>query len=145
MKFSQTFSALGLMLLKSMTANLPLSPQSCNGLSRRVCAYSTLSRRPVDTQPLATSPRGLRGFLFSRRVVPSRHASAHHTGGRQPNKGCTVGALLCPSIAESEALLPDGQTTAASHNRRGLVAPLLTDALKVFRDIQTKKGHSLVT
>jgi hypothetical protein len=56
----------------------------------------------------------------------------------------TEGALLCPSIAESEAQLLDGLQTATIHSRRGLVAPLLKAAQKVVRDIQTKKGHSLV-
>ncbi len=94
--------------------------------------------------PLTATPSGLRGFLFSRRAVPSRLAPAQATGGGQPNKGCTEGALLCPSNAKSEAQLLDGLTTATIYNRRGLVAPLLYAAQLVSRDIQTNKGHNLV-
>lgn len=63
--------------------------------------------------------------------------------GSNPTTGpltSTVGALLCPSIAESEALLLDGQSTATSHNRRGLVAPLLAAAQKVGQGYTDGKG-----
>lgn len=133
-----------------MPSNLDQLHKHEHGQYRPVYAFSGLpvslsgSSEGYGPLPLTATPSGLRGFLFSRRAVPSRHAPAQATGGGQPNKGCTEGALLCPSNAKSEARLLDGLKTATIYNRRGLVAPLLYAAQLVSRDIQTNKGHDLV-
>lgn len=105
-----------------------------------------LGAAPINPQglgplrPLSAPPSGWRAFLIPNLKSLVRGTFRGRKTARTNISSSTEGALLCPSIAESEALLLDGQSTATSHNRRGLVAPLLAAAQKVGQGYTDGKG-----